>query len=180
LRDTAYISILITTAFFSAAIGLASGQSDTGKSDFYLEAKATDDFLNPLKIQKFEMNGTGYKEICPSMQCKIDFKGRDTYFSRPSPQDTYLSFTADFRLQDDITNADMGPKKKEAMEQYQVSLYACQVDDIVEENGQELYYCHDDSNTISRNFDKQSWNLQTMGIFDAKDNILKIYGNFTQ
>jgi hypothetical protein len=174
LRDTVYISILITTVFFSVGIGFAFGQSD-----FYLEAKATDDFLEPLKIQKFEMNGTGYKEICPSLQCKIDYKDRSTFFSRPSPEDQYISYTADFRLQDDITNADMGPKKKEAFEQYSATMYACQVDDIIEENGQELYICHTNDNTISRNFDKKSWDLDTMGEFDAKTDILKISGNFT-
>jgi hypothetical protein len=54
----------------------------------------------------------------------------------------------------------------------------CKVNDIIEENGQELYYCHGD-NTIGRNFDCKTWHYDTIGIYDAKNYSLKIYGNFT-
>jgi len=160
--------------FLFGAVNYAYGQSD-----FYLEAKVNTDSLDPLEITKFEIQGKiGYEKICPSLQCKIDYKDRYTYFDGPSPQDLFIRYSADFRLQDDITHADLGPKKKEAVEQYDAHM-SCPVDDIIEENGQELYYCHDKYHSVFNKFDKRSWGLYTIGIFDAKNDILKISGNFT-
>jgi hypothetical protein len=96
----------------------------------------------------------------------------------------FIGYQVDFRLQDDITNADLGPKKKEAVDEYSLGLSSCTVDDIIEDNDQEIYYCngHDNSDysTITNKFNNSKvWDLNTTATFDAKNNILKISGNFT-
>jgi hypothetical protein len=78
-----------------------------------------------------------------------------------------------YGLQDNITNAELGPKKKEFVEQFTSDMFYCRVNDIIEENGQELYYCHGD-NTLTRNFDSKTWHYDTTAIYDAKNNALKV------
>jgi hypothetical protein len=115
------------------------------------------------------------------LQCKIDYKDKDTYFSRPDiPESTLIISNVDFRLQDNITHADLGPKKKELVEQYSAHII-CDVYDIVEKNGQELYYCHNANlnSQISNKFDGRSWVFDNTGIYDAKNDFFKISGNFT-
>jgi hypothetical protein len=154
------------------------GQSN---SDFHLEAKVnTDSPLDPLKITKLEHQGKGYETICTSLKCTIDFKDRFTFFSAPSPQNPFIGYKVEFRIEDNITHAGLGPKKKEAMEQYGASMFGCKVNDIIEENWQELYICHNDANGIGRNFDDASWYFDTIGTIDAKNSILKINSNFTE
>jgi hypothetical protein len=67
-----------------------------------------------------------------------------------------LAYHIDFVLQDNVTNADLGPKKKEFMEQFSASMFGCMVEDIIEAKGQEVYLCHADSD-ISRKFDSKNW-----------------------
>jgi hypothetical protein len=90
----------------------------------------------------------------------------------------YLSYGLDFLLKDNVTYPEIGPKKKEFLEQFSTGMNLCRIDDIKEQNGQEVYYCHDD-NTITRKFDSKSWNYNAVGIYDAKNFVLKVYGNFT-
>jgi len=169
----------------SLTIGLvlqyAHGQSN---SDFYLEANVNSEgasdmtIVTPaLNITKFEIQG---KEICPSLQCKIDYKDKYTLFHAPTIESLNIGFMVDFRLQDDITNADLGPIKKEAIEQYSADSIVCQVDDIIEDNGQEIYICHG-SLSISNKFDdSRSLSLNTIMMYDAKNETIKVSGNFTE
>ena len=129
------------------------------------------------------MQGEKYKEICPSLQCKIDYKDKYTFFGPPDiPQSGLIWSEVDFRLHDDITHADLGPKKKEFVEQYTMNMY-CDVNDIVEKNGQELYYCHKANlqGSIANKFDNSKFwgGLPSTGMYDAKNETLKISGNFT-
>jgi hypothetical protein len=149
-----------------------------GQSDFYLEAKVNPDPLDPLEITKFEIQGEIYKEICPSGQCKIDYTDKSNFFFLPSTSVMSISPRVEFTVQDNITNADLGPKEKQFMEQFN-AWTSCGIDDIVEENGQEIYTCHDGFTTITRKFDSKSWDFNIIGVYDAKNNILKISGNFT-
>jgi len=166
-------------------IGEASGQS---KSDVYLEAKVKDSpyvkGAHQLDVVKFEMQGKKYKEICPSLQCKIDYKDKFTFFGAPDiPQISLITSQVDFRLHDDITHADFGPKKKELVEQYSLHML-CNVNDIVEKNGQVLYYCNPSRvpGYISSQFNhSQSWGpLDSIGTYDAKNETIKMSGNFTE
>ena len=177
MNNNRIIRYLIASSFIFlfGAVNYAYGQSD-----FYLEADVTE---SGLKITKFEIQGNsaGYKWICPSLQCKIDYKDKYAYFSPPDiPENTQISSNLEFTLQDNITNADFGPKKKELVEQYG-SWILCSVYDIVEKNGQELYYCHSDylMSNIYNKIDHRSSDLNITGIYDAKNDILKISGNFT-
>ena len=67
-----------------------------------------------------------------------------------------IAYHIEFRYQDDITNANIGPKKKEFLEQFDSSMYGCRLIDIIEDNGQEVYYCQDGTNTLKRVFDSRT------------------------
>jgi hypothetical protein len=54
----------------------------------------------------------------------------------------------------------------------------CSVDDIIEKNGEEVYYCHGQSSIFNK-FDKSSWVFNIAGIYDAKNETFKVSGNFT-
>jgi len=119
------------------------------------------------------ISGESEKEICPSGQCRIDSPVKYFHIYAPRPDGTSFSYDLGFRLQDNITNAELGPKKKEFVEQFTSDMFYCRVNDIIEEYGQELYYCHGD-NTLTRNFDSKTWHYDTTAIYDAKNNALKV------
>jgi hypothetical protein len=181
------ISLATVILTFGLTVGLLVHYAH-GQSDVYLEAKVKEvpavKGAHDLTITKFEMQGEKYKEICPSLQCKIDYKHKYTFFAPPDiPQSNLIWAQVDLTLHDDITHADLGPKKKELVEQYSLNMY-CNVNDIVEKNGQELYYCNN-SNLNGYIFNKfnnsQSWGgLKSLGTYDAKNETLKISGNFTE
>jgi hypothetical protein len=78
-----------------------------------------------------------------------------------------------------LDRSNLGPKKKQFVEQFSASMSGCMVKDIIEDNGQELYYCDDGKITVSRNFDSKTWNFRSIGNYDAKNNIFKVNGNYT-
>jgi hypothetical protein len=90
-----------------------------------------------------------------------------------------ITSNIDFKLQDDITNKDLGPKKKEFLEQYTATMVGCKVNDIKEDSGQEIYYCNDGINSVTRTFDSKSWYYNSNGIYDAKKDTFTVTGNFT-
>jgi len=55
-------------------------------------------------------------------------------------------------------------------------MYDCKVNDIVEDNGQEIYYCQDGTNTLKRVFDSRSWVYDSKGVYDAKKDTFTITG----
>ncbi len=191
MNEKAQSSILLVAALsLLCAVNTVHGQSD-----LYLEARVTDAGAatknDPLRysgehlnIMKFEIQGISesYNEMCPSLQCKIDYTGKYTFFSPPDiPESTLVISNLDFRLQDDITHADFGEKKKELVEQYSFNINPSVVD-IVEENGEELYYFHNVNlnSYIFNKFDSnRSWVFNASGTYDTKNDILKVSGNFT-
>jgi hypothetical protein len=167
----------IFSIIFALVVGsiiLLSLNQVYGQSDFTLEARTID---NSLDVVKFEMQGEKYKDICRSLQCIIDYKDRFTFFFPPTPQGMMMDYQVLFKLQDNVTHADLGQKKKAAMEEYQ-TMSNCQVDNIIEDNGKEIYTCSG-FGTINRNFDHKSWGYNSDVIYDAKNSTLKIFGNFT-
>ena len=179
--------ITFASVAITMTVGLVLMQYAHGQSDFELEANVNPDgaadmtITTPaLTITKFEIQG---KEICPSLQCKIDYKDKYTLFRPPDiPESTLVSTMVDFRLQDDITHADLGPKKKELVEEYRMDL-TCDVYDIVETNGQELYYCHNApflNSYIHNKFEDRTFNLNINGTYNAKNETIKVSGNFTE
>jgi hypothetical protein len=89
-----------------------------------------------------------------------------------------MSYSIDFKLIDTMPQKDTGPKKKEFLEQFNAAMFACHIDNIVEENNQEMYYCHDTS-SVSRTFDSKNWRYDSTGIYDAKANTLTFTGNYS-
>lgn len=166
----------IMLILFYSVIGYVFGQSD-----FYLEANVVSNAIgvNPLKITKLEFHGPADKAICPSGQCQIDSVDQYTFLGLPTPDIMAISYNIKFELKDDITNANLGPKKKEFLEQYSAAMFGCMVKDIIETNGQELYYCEDGLSSISRSFDSKIWRFNTNASYDAKANILRVNGNYT-
>lgn len=147
------ISEIILTGIFLTSLDLAYGQSD-----LILEMNTTNEKLTFLAIE-----GESYKEICPSGQCKIEYNDDQYgYFHGPSPE---IISNNDFRLEDNII--------------YAVRT-SCNIDDIITENDQEIYTCRDGLTTIIRKSDSKSWDYSSTGIFDAKNDTLKIFGNFTR
>lgn len=164
------------------------------ESDVHLEAKVspagTPDWhpswysLPDLNVTKLEIQGNseGYKDLCPSLQCIIEYRNTSPFWKPPdTPDRNYLVANFDFRLHDDITHSEFGPKKRELVEQYSAKL-VCDVNDIIEKNAQEIYYCDNESGSSIRNkfYTNESWSLVTSGIYDAKNLILKIDINVTK
>jgi hypothetical protein len=89
-----------------------------------------------------------------------------------------MSAGVDFTLKDNIPSPNVGPKKKAYLEEFNLSM-GCRLDDIIENNGQEIYTCNDGSTTVTRTFDSRSWNYDTIAMYDAKKNTLKVHGNYT-
>ena len=135
------VSILIVT--LSTSISIVFGESDFN----LVLTNVTED----PKISKFNVTGESYKQICPSGQCNIEYTY--TNFIAPSPSSRGIAYSIDFVVEDNITNKDLGPKKKEYLEQYGANMFGCMVSDIIEDNDQEIYYCSDRTNSIARDFD---------------------------
>jgi hypothetical protein len=88
-------------------------------------------------------------------------------FGPPTPDNMGMSFSFDFKLKDNIPNPHVGPKKKGFLEKFSESMY-CKLDDIIEDNGQEIYTCHNGYTTVTRKLHSRSWNYDTFAIYDAK------------
>jgi hypothetical protein len=121
------------------------------------------------KLTLFAIEGESYREICPSEQCKLDNENLDPLFGPPTADNMGMSFSFDFTIKDNIPNPHVGPKKKEFLEKFSESMY-CKFDDIIEDNGQEIYTCHDGYTTVTRKLHSRSWNYDTFAIYDAKKN----------
>lgn len=165
------VSGIIITGIFLPFLDFAYGESD-----FVLEMSNASS--NNEKLTLFAIEGETYRGgICPSGQCNLE-GNIDPFFSPPNPDRTYMSFDVDFILRDNVPNPNIGPNEKAYLERFSVSNY-CRVEDIIEDNGQEIYTCLNGSTTVSRNFDSRSWNYDTNTIYDAKKNTLKIFGDYT-
>ena len=176
-----FVLVIAITTFISMQVVY-------GQSDFTLEAEVVNsnnvDQLNNidyLTITKFEIHGESYKQMCPSDQCTI---GDYSYlgFSPPTPDMRALNYAAEFILEDssNVTNSDIGPKEKEFLKQFTTAMIYCRVHDIIEDNGQEIYYCNG-TNSIIRDFDSKTWSYDdSTVVYDAKNQTLKVNGNFTQ
>jgi hypothetical protein len=149
-----------------------------GDSDISLVAKSIKDSMN-LKIEKLEIKGESYREICPSGQCKVDHVVDNyTYFLGPRSEFKAIAVTFDFSLEDNGTNADVGPKKKDFNEHFTTTTF-CNIGDNIEENGRGVYTCHDGSASIIRKSDQKSWELDSINLYDKRNRTVNIIGNLT-
>lgn len=139
------ISLAIASIF---SIGNVFAQ-DENQTDLTMVMEYASSNLN---ITKFELRGESFDQICPSHERKI-VRYTYTNFMPPTPSSMSISYHIEFSYQDNITYANIGPKKKEFLEHFDSSMFDCRVYDIVEDNGQELYYCQDGTNTLERVFD---------------------------
>src|SRR5688572_18285674 len=129
-------------------------------------------------ITNFEIKGESYKQICPSNQCHIDYDYGS--FTPPYPYNPVLDFETEFEIIDNnITSQQVGPKKGEYLQPFSAAMRFCKITDIVENKGQELYYCQNGFTKITRNFDSKMWTFQSNGVYDAINQTLKVSGNLT-
>lgn len=155
-----------------STIGLVYAQTE---SDLGLEIR--DVSTNPT-ISNITIRGASFLEMCPSRNCVINY-GLSPYVTTPTPDWQYMSYSVDFDVIDNTVQNEVGPKKKEFLEKFSATLYACKINDIVEDNNQEVYFCSDTS-TVSRNFDSKSWQYDSAGIYDAKADTMTFVGNLSR
>jgi hypothetical protein len=169
-------TIILLVAFtISLSVGLVYSHVVYGESDFMLEVSNASSNNDELTL--FAIEGESYKQLCPSGQCNLNGK-IDPSFAPPTPDSPSMYFDYDFILRDKIPNPNVGPNEQAYLERFSLS-NSCYVDDIIEDNGQEIYVCHDVTTRVTRTFDSRSWDYDTNLIFDAKKNTLKVYGNYT-
>ena len=89
-----------------------------------------------------------------------------------------MSYWVAFKVIDDQPNNNIGPKMKEFMEKFSTNTF-CDIDGIIEDNGQEIYICNKGSTSIDRKFDSKSWHYDTIVMYDAKKSTLRVIGNST-
>jgi hypothetical protein len=100
----ALVAVSLTIGLVSLAYGQEVNQTRV-ESDFYLEGKINEspDGIHNINITKFEIQGnsSSYKEICPSLQCKIDYKDSYPSFNPPDiPENKFIVTEIDFTIQD--------------------------------------------------------------------------------
>jgi hypothetical protein len=175
MRD---LSNFVYTASVTMLIGIFFTLLDFayGESDFVLEMNNAS--TNNEKLTLFAIEGQSYREICPSGQCTLDNEHLDPLFGPPTPVNMGMYGSFGFTLHDNVPNPNVGPIKKEFLEKFSAS-FGCKVDDIIEDNGQEIYICNNGTSTVSREFDYRTWDYDTIVIFDANKNTLRVVGNYT-
>ena len=191
LASVGIISVLLLSlvSIFNNVYGVT-----VNNSDYYLEAYAIEDDTdtafesimdsNALNITKFELRGIALNNICNSGQCRIEYNNNsalDTeYFTRPDLEHGVINYAFPFTLKNEIPNSSIGPIKKHYLEAHSSSMFGCIVTDVVEDNGQEVYYCNDASVAVARDFDSKVWHFDTKVKYDAKKHILIVNGNYTE
>jgi len=166
-------ALIVTGLTIFTAWHIAYGESTR---DFQLEAKVNS---SGLDVTRFEISGESDKQICPSGQCNIELEG-SRYFIAPTSDRQSIGYSLEFKVHDNDNQTNIGPIKKLFMEHFNTStsILGCKIDDIIEDNGQEIYYCHG-INIMTNDFDSTRWYYDINGIYDAKNNTLKIHGGFT-
>ncbi len=167
-KKSTYILVVLTVMTILFSIKITQAQST--RPDFLL-------IMNNVKsnptVTKFALNGTNYTELCPSGHCTVK-QGTFQNFIAPTPEGQSITYDIEFKLIDNVPQKDIGPKKGEFLEHFSAAMYACKIDDIIEKNNQEIYYCHD-SSTVTRTFDLKRWYYDST----AKADTLTVTGNYS-
>lgn len=129
------------------------------------------------ELTLFAINDKSYREMCPSGNCTFEIDHLiGPHFTPPNPETMRMWGSFHFKLKDKVDNPNIGEKEQEFLEKFDV-LFSCKVEDIIEDNGQEIYTCHDTS-IVNREFDSKTWDYNTVVKFDAKNETVKVYGNY--
>ena len=97
---------------------------------------------------------TNYIQLCQSGKCNITYSDSSPYTNTPTPDNQFMSYSIDFKIIDSVPQKILD-RKKQFLEKFSSALLACKVDNIVEDNNQELYYCHDSLGAVTRSFDSK-------------------------
>jgi hypothetical protein len=172
--------ILHTTLASGSAIGKTQNATDiifgnATNPDFLL---VMGNITTDPAITYLSLGGKGYVEFCPSNRCTIEF-GSNTKFDPPNPSTRSIGYDIGFRLVDNKTHQDLGPKEKDFQEEFKSGMYGCPVYNIEEDNNQEVYYCQGGTHSIERQFDLERWYYDSAGIYDAKAGTFIVIGNYS-
>jgi hypothetical protein len=167
MKITIHIGILVLGLVFIISINMVFGDSD-----FVLELKNVN--KDPT-ISKLEITGENFQQICPIDKCELEFT--KSSFTPPEPHNMTIAHTIEFNLKYNNTNANVDSMKKELFEKFSESMSACIIYDIIKDKGREIYFCNDETNSMSRNSDSKSWYYDSIGIYDAIKNTYTIKGD---
>jgi hypothetical protein len=151
-----------------------------GDSDFVLELQNVNTV--PI-ISNLEIDGENVQEICPANNCEIELTNNNSSFNPPNLNNMTISHIIDFNLKYNNKNVSLDPTKKEYLEKFRETMNSCSIYDIIEDKGRKIYFCSDETNTMSRISDSKSWHYDSIGIYDAIKNTYTVKGdlidNFT-
>lgn len=136
------------------------------KGNINVEIKKYQYESNYQDIARIEIRGDSYEEMCPTAHCKIEIIN---VFFDPSKIGTIgRNYEIQFKI---------------AEEQFVAVGINCMIDGILKNNKQETYYCHTNDSIYNSpggiSPGGKYWIYNTTGIYDAKNNILRITGNLT-
>ena len=163
-----YLGILIVGIILTLSIN-----SVFGDSDFVLE------LINVNKdptISKLEMDGENVQQICPTSKCNLEFT--NSSFIPPGSNNMTIAHAINFNLKyNSTTDLNPDPIKKEYSEKFSESMNSCLIYDIIDNKGQKIYFCSDETNSMIRNSDSKIWYYDSIGIYDAIKNTYTVKGD---
>ena len=138
-----YIGIIILGIFFTISINTVFGDSD-----FVLELINVN--KDPI-ISKLEIEGENVQEMCPTDKCKLEFV--NSSFIPPRSNNMTIAHTIGFNLKyNSTTDANIDSTiEKEHIEKFSESMNSCLIYDTIENEGQEIYFCNNETNIMIRN-----------------------------
>jgi hypothetical protein len=163
-----YSIMLILVSIFTISINFVFGDSD-----FVLELINVNTVPT---ISNLEIDGENVEELCPTSNCKLEFTNNST-FNPPNPYNTNIAHTIDFKLLYNSTDADSFPIKKESFKKFRESMNSCIIYNVIENNKEKIYFCRDQTNTMSRISDSKVWYYDSIGIYDTIKNTYTVKGD---
>jgi len=129
-------------------------------------------------VLNFEIDGEAYFQICPYEKLYNNCKIRITNSSfSQSTFNLMINHSIDFNVIYNIEGPN-GNSNKINSEKYSESMNRCIVYDIIENNGQKIYFCNNGIDLIKRNSDSKIWYYESIGIYDTLKNTYIVKGNF--
>jgi hypothetical protein len=143
-----YVAIFLSTVIIGSMISINALKIEGFTIDADLKKSKFVDGVYDIPSSTV-INLSDEKQLCPSGQCQVILgdniggTGLDLL-----EEQNFMNFWLDARLKDDITHADLTPKKQKLVEEIS-GMFACSFNDIIEENGKTKYICNDHSGGIT-------------------------------
>ena len=166
-----FILLLFTFwIFFVPVMNLVSGDSD-----YILELGNVT--KKPI-VSNIEIDGEAYFQICPheKLYNNCEIRITNSSFSQ-STVNLMINHSIDFNViyNNGVAN---GNSNKINSEKFSESMNKCIVYEIIENNGQKIYFCNNGIDLIKRNSDSKTWYYESIGIYDTLKNTYVVKGDF--